>query len=176
MVLASSIADFAWQSPLSVYSRQPIRRKSVWIADCKCKYCYAGLSFEPVKPPEWFAAFQTKVFKAVGVESLGLNCCNVNYYADGSHLLDWHADDEPLFGDSSTVDVPILSFSVGATRTFLVKHNASSSTCNIVLENGDFCFMGGRMQWTHKHKIPSDRHVSEPRINFTWRRIISHTC
>jgi alkylated DNA repair dioxygenase AlkB len=91
-------------------------------------------------------------------------------------MLDWHSDDEPLFGDSSTANVPILSFSIGATRTFLVRHNQSSSISKVELNNGDFCFMGGRMQFTHKHKVPTERHVSEARFNFTWRRIIRHTC
>jgi alkylated DNA repair dioxygenase AlkB len=116
------------------------------------------------------------VFKIAGVNHIGFNCCNANYYPDGSHSLDWHSDNEPLFGDVSKDEVPILSFSVGASRTFRLQHIQSSKINSIDLGNGDLLFMGGYMQYTHNHNVPPESYVSEPRINFTWRRIVNHSC
>jgi alkylated DNA repair dioxygenase AlkB len=161
---------------VSPLSHKPIRRKAVWLSGCKCEYGYSGLTFKPSKYPDWFIEFQTQVFTIAGVDHIGLNCCNVNYYPDGRHNLDWHSDDEWLFGDVSSDEVPILSLSIGASRTFLLQHTQSSILNSTELCNGDLLFMGGFMQYTHKHKIPADNSVCEPRINFTWRRIVNHSC
>ena len=167
--------SLVWESPISPFSQRPIQRKAVWLTDCKCKYKYSELVFDPHPLPPWFTKMQEKVFEVAGVKGMGLNSCNANYYPDGHHHLDWHSDNEPLFGSQDKGrDVPILSLSIGAGRMFLVKHLASGKVVPVQLHSGDLLFMGGALQSTHKHKVPKSQ-VPGPRLNFTWRRIVHHT-
>ena len=168
-----SIFDLAltlpWDKPKS-RSGRPIKRSVCWLTDPNFSfpYSYANLKFLPVDFPAWFVKFQKRVFETAGVEHLHLNSCNVNYYHDGSEYVDWHADDEPLFGDSS-VEIPILSLSVGQSRQFLVRNNVTRIVTPIMLHNGDLLYMGGYVQFTHQHMLPLAAGCG-PRLNFTWRR------
>ena len=88
-----------WDKPKS-RSGRPIKRSVCWLTDpaFSFPYSYANLKFKPNDFPAWFVIFQKLVFDAAGVNNLEFNSCNVNYYHDGSEYVDWHADDEPLFG------------------------------------------------------------------------------
>ena len=169
-VLYKSIGDFAWSSPVT-RSGRPTRRKAVWLTDCACKYNYSGLSFSPGIAPKWFARFQAQILSLSGL-GISFNCCNVNYYPDGNAGLDWHADDEALFGPVSG-PVPILSFSVGATRVFEIKNNSSGEVISLPLRSGDLLYMGSNFQQDFKHRVTFDD-SSSPRVNFTWRVIKKH--
>ncbi len=50
------------------------------------------------------------------------NYCLLNRYRSGSDSMGWHADDEPEMGNV------IGSLSLGATRTFRIRHNATKET------------------------------------------------
>ena len=160
-----------WDKPKS-RSGRPIKRSVCWLTDpaFSFPYSYANLKFKPNDFPAWFVIFQKLVFDAAGVNNLEFNSCNVNYYHDGSEYVDWHADDEPLFGNSYS-KIPILSLSVGQSRQFLVRNNLTRKVTPIMLHNGDLLYMGGYVQSTHQHMLPPAA-GSGPRLNFTWRRIL----
>ena len=161
-----------WDKPKS-RSGRPIKRSVCWLTDpdFSFPYSYANLKFKPTDFPSWFVNFQKRVFVAAGVNHHEFNSCNVNYYHDGSEYVDWHADDEPLFGDSKT-EIPILSLSIGQSRQFLVRNNSTKKITQILLNNGDLLFMGGYVQSTHQHMLPLAAGQNGPRLNFTWRRIL----
>ena len=161
-----------WDKP-KTRSGRPIKRSVCWLTDPNYSfpYSYANLKFKPNDFPSWFLKFQKLVFDAAGVHDCEFNSCNVNYYYDGSEYVDWHADDEPLFGDSNT-KVPILSLSIGQSRQFLVRNNLTRKITPIDLNNGDLLFMGGYLQSTHKHMLALAAGACEPRLNFTWRRCL----
>ena len=50
------------------------------------------------------------------------NYCLLNRYRSGSDSMGWHADDEPEMGNV------IGSLSLGATRTFRIRHNTTKET------------------------------------------------
>ena len=161
-----------WDKPKS-RSGRPIKRSVCWLTDpdFSYPYSYANLNFKPIDFPSWFVNFQKRVFVAAGVNHLEFNSCNVNYYHDGSEYVDWHADNEPLFGDSES-EIPILSLSIGQSRHFLVRNNSTKKITQILFNNGDLLYMGGYVQSTHQHMLPLAAGHNGPRLNFTWRRIL----
>ena len=54
------------------------------------------------------------------------NYCLLNRYRSGSDSVGWHADNEPGMGNV------IGSLSLGATRTFRIRHNATKETKDVL--------------------------------------------
>lgn len=97
------------------------------------------------------------------------NACLLNLYHNGKETMGWHADDEPELGKNPL----IASISLGADRTFSFKHKKNKQTISIVLEKGSLLLMKGETQIYWLHKLPSTRLVKTPRINLTFRNILS---
>ena len=164
----------AWERPITSRGL-PIRRSAAWFYKCKCPYAYAGISFTPQPFPSWFLPFQSHVLATAQCKHIGFDSCNINMYENGSEHVDWHADNESLFALPHVVDVPILSLSLGAKRSFLVRCNSNGQVSKLMLDNGDLVFMGWDLQQSHKHKVPSD-YTHDLRINITWRKLVNCKC
>jgi alkylated DNA repair dioxygenase AlkB len=93
------------------------------------------------------------------------NFCLLNRYRSGADSMGMHADDEPEMGDT------IGSLSLGATRTFRIRHDATGETQNFELAHGTLIVMAGTMQRFWKHGIPKTRRPVGERINLTFREI-----
>jgi alkylated DNA repair dioxygenase AlkB len=93
------------------------------------------------------------------------NYCLLNRYRSGQDSMGLHADDEPEMGNV------IGSLSLGATRTFRIKHNATRETVSFCLGNGSLLIMAGSTQQFWKHEIPKTRKDVGERINLTYRQI-----
>ena len=66
----------------------------------------------------------------------------------------------------------ITSLSLGAMRTFQLKHNSDSTQKkSIILEHGSLLLMQGTTQHFWKHQIPKTSKPVGPRINLTFRKI-----
>ena len=76
-----------------------------------------------------------------------------------------HADDEPEMGNV------IGSLSLGATRTFRIRHNRTKETRSFPVGNGTLIIMAGTMQQFWKHEIPKTKETVGERINLTFRWI-----
>jgi hypothetical protein len=94
------------------------------------------------------------------------NYCLLNRYRSGQDSMGLHADDEPEVGHI------IGSLSLGATRTFRIKHNESKETMNFPVGHGTLIIMAGTMQQFWKHEIPKTKRPVGERINLTYRQII----
>ncbi len=94
------------------------------------------------------------------------NYCLLNRYRSGQDSMGMHADDEPEMGNV------IGSLSLGATRTFRIKHNQSKQTRSFLVGNGTLLIMAGTMQAFWKHEIPKTQQKVGERINLTFRQII----
>ena len=107
--------------------------------------------------------------------------------------LRWHTDDEPLHFDRGDLDhtfYAILSWSFGATRTFLVKHKRSGRIDPIVLSSGDVVCMNQNFQFQYLHwcvllllkfhvsklyfSVPDEPNINQWRLNLTFRWIVNH--
>lgn len=94
------------------------------------------------------------------------NYCLLNRYRSGQDSMGMHADDEPEMGNV------IGSLSLGATRTFRIRHNKTRETRNFQVGHGTLIIMAGTMQQFWKHEIPKTKAEVGERINMTFRRII----
>ena len=94
------------------------------------------------------------------------NTCLLNFYEDGEQRIGWHADREEI-GRTT----PIASISLGATRTFSIRHKANGARdrANVDLQAGSVIFMENVCQREYLHSIPKQREVGKGRINLTFR-------
>jgi alkylated DNA repair dioxygenase AlkB len=67
----------------------------------------------------------------------------------------------------------IASLSLGAARLFKFRHLKTKDTIDVVLANGSLLLMGGELQYHWRHSLPKTTKVSEPRINLTFRKIVT---
>jgi hypothetical protein len=93
------------------------------------------------------------------------NYCLLNRYRSGSDSVGWHADNEPGMGNV------IGSLSLGATRTFRIRHNATKETRTFSVGNGTLIIMAGSMQQFWKHEVSKTEENVGERINLTFRKI-----
>jgi alkylated DNA repair dioxygenase AlkB len=83
----------------------------------------------------------------------------------------FHSDDEPELGARPI----IASLSFGEERMFIMKHrvNKLAKPVRLRLESGSLLLMKGETQLYWKHGIAKESRPCGPRINLTFRRIIS---
>jgi alkylated DNA repair dioxygenase AlkB len=93
------------------------------------------------------------------------NYCLMNRYRSGADSVGMHADDEPQMGDV------IGSLSLGATRTFRIRHNKTKETQTFEVGNGTLIIMAGTMQRFWKHEVPKTTQIVGERINLTFRHL-----
>ena len=90
------------------------------------------------------------------------NYCLLNRYRVGADSVGLHADDEPGMGDV------IGSLSLGATRTFRIRHNTTKETRTFPVGHGTLIIMAGTMQQFWKHEVPKTtrerRRANQPDI------------
>lgn len=94
------------------------------------------------------------------------NYCLLNRYRSGQDSMGMHADNEPEMGNV------IGSLSLGATRTFRIKHNRTKETMSFPTGHGTLIIMTGTMQPFWKHEIPKTQQPVGERINLTYRQIM----
>ena len=94
------------------------------------------------------------------------NYCLLNRYRSGQDSIGMHADDEPEMGNV------IGSLSLGATRTFRIRHNKTKETINFPVGHGTLIIMAGTMQQFWKHEVPKMKENVGERINLTFRQIV----
>jgi len=94
------------------------------------------------------------------------NYCLLNFYRNGQDSMGMHADDEPEMGSV------IGSLSLGAIRTFRIKHNKTKETRKFQVGHGTLIIMAGTMQQHWKHEIPKTKEDVGERINLTFRQIV----
>lgn len=94
------------------------------------------------------------------------NFCLLNRYRSSQDSMGMHADDEPEMRNV------IGSLSLGANRTFRIKHNKTKETMSFSVGHGTLIIMAGTMQQFWKHEIPKTKHAVEERINLTYRQIV----
>ncbi|HMR17363.1 MAG TPA: alpha-ketoglutarate-dependent dioxygenase AlkB, partial [Mariniflexile sp.] len=67
----------------------------------------------------------------------------------------------------------IASLSLGAERPFLFKHKTIKQTVSVFLEKGSLLIMKGKTQQHWLHRLPPTKKVMVPRINLTFRTIVT---
>jgi len=105
--------------------------------------------------------------------SCDYNAVVANWYPSGADYIGWHGDKEQQIDSDSA---PIVSVSLGASRRFQVRNEATlRCVFDEILNDGDCVVMGGPgFQHKYKHRVPKmtaqrDGQVG-PRINLTVRK------
>lgn len=156
-----------------------ISRKTAWYTKppCDCEYKY-GYNF--CVPPNqslldrpFFHQLWNLVETVTGHDFEG---CNVSYYGDGEAWTPFHCDDENLFWQEEGDDFVIASVSLMCSREFQLKYKDSKLKKFSIFANPlDIVLMKGKFQWEFEHSIPpQNADETGPRINFTFRSIVSH--
>ena len=142
------------------------RRKVAWAGDPECSYTYSGVKKFPQPWTEELLSIKAHLEKLSNSE---LNSCLLNFYHDGDDGMGWHSDDEKELDPHS----PIVSLSLGARRKFAFRHKQDNTTISLDLENGSVLVMRSPTQQFWKHALLKTKTVSTPRMNLTFRNILS---
>lgn len=146
-------------------------RLSCWIGDPDAGYGYSGTRFVPQAWPASLLPVRDALAAAAGV---GFNSVLANLYRDGRDAMGWHSDDEPELGPSPV----IASLSLGATRRFVLKARLPDADGRLQrhvfeLAHGSLLLMRGDTQVRFRHALPRTARPVGPRINLTFRKIIT---
>jgi len=154
-----------WEQKPGVFGHlQP--RLTAAFGDAGLVYRYSGTINEatPWTPTLLEVKRRIEAVEVGGVRS-EYNYCLLNRYRSGADSVGLHADDEPGIG-------PVIgSLSLGATRTFRIRHDRTKETHSFPVGHGMLIIMAGAMQRFWKHEVPKTRADVGERINLTFRRL-----
>jgi alkylated DNA repair dioxygenase AlkB len=150
----------AWEQKPGVFGHlQP--RLTASYGDEGITYRYSGTENKALPWTDTVLEIKQKIDAVRGE----YNYCLLNRYRSGSDSVGMHADNEPGMGDV------IGSLSLGATRTFRIRHNKTKEGRTIQKNNGTLIIMAGTMQQFWKHEVPKTTENVGERINLTFRMI-----
>jgi alkylated DNA repair dioxygenase AlkB len=142
-------------------------RLTAWFGDAGTRYTYSGLSLDPLPWTELLSMLRSRVER---LADASFNSVLLNYYRDHRDGMGMHSDDEPELGRNPI----IASVSLGAQRTFVMKHKFRKELkpMHLPLDSGSVLLMKGATQHHWKHGINKISRPCGPRVNLTFRRIL----
>ena len=141
-------------------------RKVAWYGDAGCSYTYSGTTKQAIP---WFPELRALKDRIETILGCTFNSCLANLYENGRQGMAWHSDDEKSLGRHNT----IASLSLGAERKFSFKHKTQPLTQSLILPHGGLLVMRGATQAHWRHSLPPSTRITTPRINLTFRTILS---
>ena len=167
-IFSSALNEIPWEtSTIKMYGKEvPIPRLQCWIGDPGCKYAYSGKSLQRYDFFEPLIEIRSLIQNQLGIY---FNSVLANLYRDGNDSMGFHADDEPELGNNPV----IASLSLGAERPLVFQNKDKTETKTFDQPHGSLLLMQGAAQSAWKHGIRKSKKISEPRINFTFRNIIT---
>ncbi|HXW73260.1 MAG TPA: alpha-ketoglutarate-dependent dioxygenase AlkB [Steroidobacteraceae bacterium] len=168
-LLQRLINEVPWRSEsIVLWGRKHLQpRLTAWYADADARYSYSGITLEPLPWSGTLVQIKGRIECFAGE----YNSVLVNYYRDNRDSMGQHSDDEPELGDEPT----IASVSLGHERTFVMRHKARKdlSPVRLSLKSGSLLLMRGPTQRFWTHGVPKQSVRCGPRINLTFRRILT---
>ena len=162
------LQELDWrQDTIMMYGRPvPIPRLNAWYGDATAEYGYSGLRLNPLPWTETLQSIRQRIQDFTGDR---FNSVLANFYRDGNDGVSWHSDDERELGENPV----IASLSLGATRTFSLRHRFDRGLKNrhLPLLSGSLLIMRGTTQHYWQHQVPKQKKVKGGRINLTFRQI-----
>jgi alkylated DNA repair dioxygenase AlkB len=142
----------------------PLPRLTAWHGEAG--YVYSGIRMTPAP---WTPALLELKTLAEALAGRPFNSVLLNLYRDGRDSVSWHADNEPGLGRNPV----IASFSLGAIRRFQMKHRRLGTRLALDLPHGSCLIMAGATQHHWLHQLPKTARPVRPRINLTFRSMLS---
>jgi alkylated DNA repair dioxygenase AlkB len=127
-------------------------------------YRYSSIQWPAAPLPILIHDIQTELTQA---SDFPFNAVLANFYRNGEDSMGWHSDNEPEI-DSSL----IASATFGGKRIFKFRRKSDRQTINIELLDRSLLLMHA-MQTHWQHALPKSKTRTAPRINLTFRSIIS---
>jgi alkylated DNA repair dioxygenase AlkB len=159
-----------WRSEkIVVWGRSHVQPRLIsWYGDKGKSYSYSGVDLEPLP---WTQSLLALKARTEAVAGTSFNSVLLNYYRDNNDSMGLHSDSERELGDKPI----IASLSLGDRRTLIFKHKTRIDlpTVKIPLESGSLLLMKGDTQTYWKHGINKESRPCGPRINLTFRTIIT---
>ncbi len=157
------------QESIQVWGKSHLQpRLTAWYADPGTEYSYSEIKLQG---NDWTATLRKIKEEISAATGQQFNSVLLNLYRDQRDSMGWHSDDEAELGRNPV----IASLSLGATRNFKLKHKtrAEQKTLSIDLAHGSLLLMAGSTQHHWLHGIAKQSRTIGPRINLTFRQIIS---
>lgn len=169
-MLRRLIDDTKWrQEQVRVYGKVHDQPRLVALyADKGKTYDYSGISLHPLPWTDLLREIKRRVEDCTDAT---FNAVFLNLYRDHNDSMGFHSDDEKELGKNPI----IASVTFGATRTFVMKHKFDKeiSPVKIPLEAGTVLLMKGSTQHNWKHGINKQTRPCGPRVNLTFRTLLS---
>lgn len=162
------LENINWKNDEAIIFGQLIttKRKVAWYGERNFKYSYSKITKEALP---WTT--ELLALKQLAEEKTGesYNSCLLNLYHDGSEGMAWHSDAEKDLKKNGA----IASLSFGAERKFAFKHKTTKETISLILEHGSLLVMKDEIQSHWLHRLPPSKKINKPRINLTFRTIVT---
>ena len=170
IVMDHLIEEVPWRAEkIVVWGRTyPQPRLIAWYGDAGMIYTYSGIQLTPLPWTQALLDIKSRVEATAGMD---FNSVLLNYYRDQRDSMGLHSDDEPEFGER-----PILaSLSLGEERNFILKHKREKALkpVRLKLASGSLLLMKGDTQRYWKHGVDKETLPCGPRVNLTFRRILT---
>lgn len=176
-VMTSEQADFyynallekiEWKNDEAVIfgKRIQTKRKVAWYGETNFKYTYSNTTKEALPWTKELLELKEIIETKTGEK---FNSCLLNLYHDGNEGMAWHSDAEKDLKKNGAIG----SVSLGAERKFAFKHKDSKETVSLVLHHGSLLVMKDTTQTHWLHRLPPTKLISKPRVNLTFRTIVS---
>lgn len=162
------LKNILWQNDeLVIFGNRIVtKRKVAWYGDSDYLYNYSNSTKQALQWTKELIRLKQLVEKLTEVN---FNSCLLNLYHNGNEGIGWHSDDEKILGEINI----IASLSFGAERKFLFKHKQTKQIVSLVLEHGSLLIMKDSTQLNWLHSLPKSKKINKPRINLTFRTIMS---
>ena len=165
----SCLHDLNWETGfIKIFGKtHQIPRLQAWYADNKIEYTYSG---KKLQRHNWNNLLLDIKEKIESITSFEFNSVLANLYRDGNDSMGLHSDDEKELGKNPV----IASLSLGETREIHFKHKNKKLNLIIPQASGQLIVMHGKTQEYWKHEIKKTKKIKKPRINLTFRNIITN--
>lgn len=160
------LEEVEWKSDEAVIFGKLIetKRKVAWYGNEAFPYTYSGRTKTALPWTQALLEIKAAIEKSSGET---FNSCLLNLYHDGSEGMAYHSDGEKDLKENGAIS----SVSFGAERKFSFKHKTSKELVSINLEHGSLLMMKGTTQKHWRHRLPTTKKVTAPRISLTFRTI-----
>ena len=165
----SCLHDLNWETGfIKIFGKtHQIPRLQAWYADNEIEYTYSG---KKLQRHNWNNLLLEIKEKIENITSFKFNSVLANLYRDGNDSMGLHSDDEKELGKNPV----IASLSLGETREIYFKHKNKKLNLVIPQASGQLILMHGKTQEYWKHEIKKTKKIKKPRINLTFRNIITN--